>query len=242
MEIGDFINSIADFYEVSAAQQVDYIVFHLMEHGGRNSLTARMIEEAFEKSHLPKYGRTAQYLVDAVKKKRYVKLATGYALCRPERDAIRKKVGEPAAAKVNPTLRTLIPSLKSPNSQDYLEEAIRSFEAICYRAAIVMTWCLVYSEFKSWLFSNHLSALNAQMATWKNPKAIGRIEDFQDFVESQIIDTARAAKIIGKELHKNLIALLDKRNSLGHPTGKHVSDTVAQAFIEECVHDVLQKL
>lgn len=78
------------------------------------------------------------------------------------------------------------------------------------------------------------------MASWKVPKRIQRIEDFDELGERVVIDTAKTATALTKEQHKQIVALLDQRNSFAHPSGRKVSPALAEAYLIQIMDEVIQ--
>ena len=72
--------------------------------------------------------------------------------------------------------------------------------------------------------------------------SISSIEDMESVPERELIDTAKAAGALGKELHKSLVQLLDDRNSFAHPSGKPITASIAEAYIERAVLQVIAKI
>jgi hypothetical protein len=151
-----------------------------------------------------------------------------------------------AAVKRRPTrvvlatqLASLIGALPIGPRREYLQEALGCFESRFHRAAIVLTWCVAYDAIRAWFFANQTAAFNRIMSTWKRPKTIEAITDFDELTERAVLDTAKEAKVVTREQHKALVSLLDRRNSYAHPTGRAISDAAAEAFVEDAVQEVV---
>ena len=71
---------------------------------------------------------------------------------------------------------------------------------------------------------------------------ITKLDDFEEMKERTLIDTAKAAGILTKELTKSLIQLLDDRNSYAHASGKPITDSIAEAYIERAVHHAIAEM
>jgi hypothetical protein len=129
--------------------------------------------------------------------------------------------------------------LADPNLREYLAEAINCFDSNYFRAAIVMAWCAGYGILRAYLFNRHLTALNTAMASWKTPRTIAKVEDFDELGERVVLDVAKGASAITKEQHKQLVALLDQRNSFAHPSGRKVSAPIAEAYLTQIIDEVI---
>jgi hypothetical protein len=148
-------------------------------------------------------------------------------------------LGRPAARNVSAGLRGTLGAIGDPAVKSYLEEAITCFEHNMLRSALIMTWCVAFGLFRSWLFRNHLAQLNAAMSAWKTPFQITKLDDFQDLTEGTVIDTARKAGLISKEQQKTLKGLLDQRNSFAHPTPKIITPSMTEAYIEAVLGEIV---
>lgn len=240
-----FIGSVEGFDSVPAAVQTDLLVLYLLRHGGASDVTASTIASLREALHLAPQPRLAQYLSEQTKKRgpkpgKYVKTKSGYVLERGYAKTLETQyAGRPSAKNLSASLRGTLSAAGDPAVRAYLEECIGCFEHNLLRSSIIMAWCVAYGSVRAWLFRNHLAALNAAMAAWKTPFQVAKLDDFQELTEAVIIDTARKSGILTKEQHKTLKQLLDQRNSYAHPTMKMVSPSVAEAYIETVLKEVL---
>lgn len=246
--IEGFADGIAGFALLSPREQNEWIMYYLMEIAGETSVTSTQIENARILLSLESY-RTANDLSERSKKRKghapaFCKLAKGYKLHRGTADklAVQLNGGRSASAqRTSSILRRTLAKLSGHPREPYLTEAVGCFEAKFYRAAIVLAWATAYDTFRHWLFDRHIVKFNAISSIWKKPVTIADIEDFESLTERVVIDTAKQAGIIKREAHKTLVALLDKRNSIAHPTGKLVTPTSADAYLEEIIDEVLMK-
>lgn len=240
-----FVAGIAEFDEIPTATQTDLLTWYLVHHGGTSAVTASALASLREALHLARQSRLPQYLSEQTRRRgsrpgKYVRTKSGYTLERGYSKSLEGKyLGRPAAKNVSAGLRGTLAAISDSAVKAYLEEAIGCFEQNFLRAAVVLTWCVAYGVFRSWLFRNHLASLNAAMAAWKTPVAIHALDDFQDLKEGVVIDTARKINAISREQAKTLKSLLDQRNSYAHPTLKPISPSVAEAYIEAVLAEIL---
>lgn len=248
MTVADTLSGLSDFGRRTGKEQVDLIVYALSTIEGKGSVKPSDVVRVYDDLDLPKYGRIPQYLSEQVKaargkKPRYLKKDGGYRLSQPVADecalALPLRKTKPVVAK---KLNDLLPLLPTSDAQNYLEEALGCFTSGYLRACIVMTWCLTYDLFRDWLLANHLPALNRQCATWKIPATITALDDLDGLNERTLLDTANKAGILSKELYKSLVQLLDDRNSYAHASGKPITESIAEAYIERAVHHVIAEL
>lgn len=240
----DFISRIPEFGDLSPKLQSDLLALYLMKEAGV-VVTSASIASLRNALHLPEYARISTYLSEQIKtnrgkKGRYVKLKSGYALERSYADALSSQyLGRPATKYLASSLRSTVSATSDPSVKAYLEEAIACFESGLLRSSLIMSWCVAYGLFRSWIFRNHLAQFNSVSALWKTPVSISVLDDFQELTESVVLDTARKAKLVSKEQLKVLKGLLDQRNSFAHPTSRSITPSMAEAYIEVVVKDVI---
>lgn len=242
----DFVQSINGFDALEVAAQCDLLAYYLLTHAGVDGVTGASICSLRSALHLPPYARAAAYLSENASKTRgkprpkYIKLRAGYALERSYASALTAEyLGRPGAKQVASGLRATLAATSDPAISAYLDEAVSCFEYRQYRSSVIMAWCVAYGLLRAWLYRNHLSALNAEVSTWKVPKLVRSLDDFQEHTEGTILETARKAGLVSKEQFKLLKRLLDDRNSFAHPTTRNMSPALAEAYIEAVLHDVI---
>lgn len=242
----EFIHSINGFDGLEMAVQCDLLAYYLLNHASVTGVTGAGICSLRSALHLPPYARASAYLSEnSVKSRskprpRYVKLSTGYALERSYASSLATEYfGRPGAKQIASGLRATLAATSDPAIIAYLEEAVSCFEYKQYRSSLIMSWCVAYGLLRAWLYRNHLASLNFEMSTWKAPKSIQSLDDFQEFTEGAIIETARKAGIISKEQFKLLKRLLDDRNSFAHPTTRNMTPAMGEAYIETVLKDVI---
>jgi hypothetical protein len=245
MSIEEYVRAVENFGQLSSAEQTPYLVFHLTDVSGARA-TPKTVTELRTRLRLPAYARISAHFSERSTPRSgmpllYVKLPDGsYALERELGDKIRAQTSGRATARATARdLRALVATVGDSAVRSYMEEAVGCFEDGHFRAAIVFTWCAAYSVFRLWLFSQKLSLLNTQLATWAKPKVIAVIDDFQELQEGTVIETSRKARIISKEQEKLLAKLLDERNSYAHASTVTASSPIAEAFIERAIKGVI---
>lgn len=244
----EFIAAVPGFFGLTLPVQTDLLACYLLAELGRTSLTAADLAQLRQQLQLTPHRSLATYLSNATragkgKQPKYLRASRGYALHRAYKEELRTiATGRPSAKAVARDLRAELAKVQDPDTGAYITEAVACFEFELFRAAIVLTWCVAYSHFRGWLFNKHLTPFNAAAALWKQPVTIQVVEDFQDLGEATVIDAARKAKIVSKELHKTLKHLLDQRNSYAHPSCKPIKSSIAEAYIDTTLHEVILKL
>jgi len=246
--IEQFAGGIGGFALLPPREQNEWIAYYLTEIAGATAVTSAQIAGARDQLSLEPY-RTAADLSERSKRRKgvlptFCKLPKGYKLHRAvvdKLDAQLNKERSSSAQKIASALLKTLAKISGHSREPYLAEAVGCFQHGFYRAAIVLAWAAAYDTFRHWIFGGHLDKFNAVSGTWKKPVAVIDIDDFESLTERVVIDTAKQAGILKKEAHKTLAALLDKRNSIAHPTGRLVTPALADAYLEEIIDEVLLK-
>ncbi len=238
-----FISRVPDFSALPSARQNEILVYCL-HCDGKAVVTVAEVDAHRLQLKLTPFTTAQQFSLHSKRIKgkgpRFVKAKKGYSLERGVFEELDKTFGQrPAAITIKHDLAKHIAKLAEPNLKDYLQETVHCFGHGYYRASIVMAWCAGYAILRNWLYSQHVTAMNAVMATWKAPKRISKVEDFEELAERVVLDTARTAAVLAKEQHKQLVALLDQRNSFAHPTGRKCSAPVAEAYLTQILDEVI---
>jgi len=249
-ELDKFLSRVENFTSLPDAQQNLILAYYVQavrdpSANGKQPIAVSEINSLREHLLLPEYTTASQFSIATAKigsvRPQLVKAKIGgYFLERETFERLAKQYGQrPVAVSIKSDLSKHLVSLKNDQLKEYLTEVINCFDSKFYRASIVLAWCAAYAIFREWLFAKHLVALNAQMATWKTPQRISKIEDFQDLGEAVVINSAKTASVITKEQHKQLIALLDQRNSFAHPSGRKISAPIAEAYHTQILDEVI---
>jgi hypothetical protein len=238
-----FISRVPDFSALPSARQNEILAYSL-HCDGKAVVTVAEVDAHRLQLKLPPFPTAKQFSLHCkgIKGKgpRFVKATKGYSLARGIFEELDRTFGQrPAALTIKHDLAKHIAELADPNLKDYLQETVNCFDHGYYRASIVMAWCAGFAILRDWLYSRHLAAMNAVMAKWKSPRHISKIEDFEELSERVVLDTARTATVVTKEQHKQLVALLDQRNSFAHPTGRKCSAPVAEAYLTQILDEVI---
>jgi hypothetical protein len=237
-----FARSVAGFSALSTREQVEVLVYYWTAIVGNSAATGSDVENLRLLLKMPRGGAAATLSSNSRgKARRFVKLPRGYSLARNAEPEVLKRLGRPTAQETSRALREHVGQISSGPLRDYLTEATGAFESGFLRASIVMSWCAAFYVFRDWLFNTHVQALNQHMSTWKKPKTISTVEDFDDLNERTVLDLAKDSSVLPKGHHKSLVALLDQRNAYAHPSGRSVSEAVAEAFIQQVITEVLSR-
>jgi len=250
-DLETFLAKVKDFSSMRASQQNEVLAYYIQavrnpKANGREPVLVSEIDSLRKHLLLPKHNTAVQFSNGCSKSNGkmpvFIKTKGGYFLARDAFESYKKSLsGRPTAVVVKSGLEKHLAALKDPALKEYLTEAINCFDSQYFRAAIVMGWCAGYAIFRQYLFSRHLTAINTTMSAWKTPKKINVIEDFDELGERVVIDTAKSASAITKEQLKQLVKLLDERNSFAHPSGRKVSPSLAESYLIQIMDEIIKK-
>jgi len=131
----------------------------------------------------------------------------------------------------------------------YYDEAFRAAEANCFKAGMVMLWCGAISRLQAQVRKLGLTAFNATSIKIKDIKSgpykyfnkeysITMDNELQVITDSDLILIVSA--MVGLDINQTeaILALLDTRNSCGHPSAYSVEEIHFAHFATE-VHNLI---
>jgi hypothetical protein len=152
---------------------------------------------------------------------------------------------EPFQKETSGTLRSLTGKLLLTPERDFLDEAIKCYEAKAYRAAIIMVWILAMDHLQDFILKHSLEDFNRALAKVNDRRVkVTKVtckDDFGDIPESKFIELARAAGAISHDVRKILDGKLGIRNSYAHPSSLTLSPVKAAEFITDLTDNVISK-
>jgi len=247
----EFISKTENFDTLSASSKCDYFIYFLTEFKGMNGVRPKDVEDCFTELKIQKYSNVAQYLTTNSKRikskaAKFIKQKDLYHLERKCKEEIKTKIHiDKPFIETNKTLRSLLPKLKNKSEQDFLIDAIKSFEVEAFRSSIVMVWLLTIDHLYEYILVNKLTDFNTELAkvTDKRVKAtiINSKDDFSDIPEGKFIELCRASKIISNDVRKILEEKLGTRNSAAHPSNINIGRGKTFDFIEDLINNVISK-
>lgn len=163
----------------------------------------------------------------------------------PFKDRLPAGKDQPVHRETSTALRGLVGRLGVTPERDFLDEAIKCYEAKAYRAAIIMVWILTMDHLQELIFKRHLAAFNLELAKVSDKRVkvtkITSGDDFGDIPENKLIELARAAGVINNDVRKILDTKLGIRNSYAHPSNVTLSPVKAAEFIMDLTDNVILK-
>jgi hypothetical protein len=177
-----------------------------------------------------------------------IRTRAGYKLEGSLRRSLDAKYGaHSSVVAVTKLLSELPKKLPELSEQIYLSEALDCYKVRAYRAAIIMVWNLSFDHLVRWITGDakRLSDFNHTIGVRFPKKAscqVNKIEDMEEFKESETIEILRTAKLISKNVVEILRDKLKRRNIAAHPSPVVVTQAQADDAITDLVNNVVLAL
>lgn len=145
MIIEEYVDRIEDFLLLKSSEQIPYLGYYLTHYQGKESFTAKNIEDCFNSLQLPPYSNISAYLSKERKSKRMLAHKNGgYKLAKLVENEISDRIGE---LKVNEPTDNYFPLELLSNTRSYItktaKQAIQCYDYQFYDACLVMTRRLI---------------------------------------------------------------------------------------------------
>lgn len=229
---------------MSTNEQIARTAWFIHKISGKSRISPRDVADQYRSIHLNP-PQTSVYLPRLAEKRPPILLwdKGGYFLEGRERKRLDDLLAPKSErAVVSRLLSGLTESVAEGPERTFLDEAIRCYEVAAFRAAIVMTWNLAYDHLRRFVFEEptRLQAFNegATKRFPKNPRPVSKIEDFDEYKESEFIDACGTGKVINKNLETMLREKLRRRNMAAHPS----SITILQPQTDDVITDLVKNV
>jgi len=251
-ELEKFLRRVPNFYESGHVEKISLFGWYLHAVEMNTRFSGSEILRCYDDSHIKRPSNINQQLADLLRKNPpdLLRDSKGYYLERRKRSALDAVYLENESKVQTSQLIEDLPSLiANLNEKNFLTESLVCYRNGAFRAAIVMTWNLVYSHFCEWLLRHHLAKFNTQWPI-RYPdhhkkskiKTVQQYDHFSELKESEVIEISRSAGLIDQAMHKSLIEKLGKRNTAAHPSTQTITQIQADEVIHDLVANVLLKL
>lgn len=148
----------------------------------------------------------------------------------------------PATVQIASTLRAHLTEISNPEVREFVEEAVKCYEAELLRSAVVMSWVGALAVLQDYVVRRRLVDFNAEAkrvnSSWKtavNADDLGRMK------ESDFLDRLAAISVLGKNVKERLKIQLDLRNSCGHPNSFALGPHTVTSHIEILILNVFKR-
>jgi hypothetical protein len=242
--LADYIGSVDGFDALSQTDKIRHFAWYLDRHRNKQKIRTSDITGCFDEVHLHR-PKNASQMVSSLIGRDLIRDGDGFRVAKRLRDVLdAKQLGRDETIAVDVLLSELPAKLSDVAQQDYLHEALVCFRHRAFRAAVVMTWNIVYDHLVTIVVLKHLTVFNANLAGMfgGKKKPVATRDDFQQLKEFETIQVCIAAGIVSKEVGKVLKEKLDKRNSSAHPSGARIDKLQTEAFISDLLNNAMLKI
>jgi len=171
-----------------------------------------------------------------------VRTPKGWELSTDGRAAVTRLLGGQTTPVAASTLRSHLATIKSPDVQSFVEEAIGSIDSRHFRAAIVLSWVGALAVLYDHVVANHLPAFNTEAlrrdVKWKAAKTTDDLTRLKEFDFLQVL---AAISVIGKNVKTELEGCLTLRNGAGHPNSLRIAEHRVNSHVETLVLNVFAR-
>jgi hypothetical protein len=249
MKLTDVVPAIANFDGWNHPQKILFFGWFLHYHQACERFSQSDIRLCYDSLNVQKPSNIGAYFVSLERSnpKRLLRDRGGFYLPKQLREEFDKSYGERATmVQVHDLLAKLPSHISNTTERVFLEETLVCFRHKAFRAAIVMCWNLAFDHLRSYMLSYHLPAFNAQFPKVspkkRLPAGVARVEDFDEFKESEVLEICRGANIINGNVFKILDEKLARRNIAAHPSTVVITQLQAEDFISDLVNNVVLRL
>ncbi len=242
--LAEYVRGVEGFDRLNHTDKIRHFAWYLDRHRQKAKFRTSDITGCFDELHLHRPKNASQMVLSLVGRD-LLRDGDGFRVAKPLRDALDgKHLARDETVAVDALLSALPAKLSDAAQQDYLSEALVCFRHQAFRAAVVMTWNVVFDHLMTVVVANHLVAFNSRMAGMfgGKKKAVATRDDFQRLKESEVIEVCVAANLVSKEVGKVLEEKLDKRNSAAHPSGSRIDKLQTEAFISDLINNAMLKI
>lgn len=249
MDLKDLIDLVDDFDSKEPREKIRLFAWFLHAHRKKETFDNAAIRACFREIHALDPGVSVYLPRMADRRPRdLVRHGGGYKLEGGIRRALDAAYGaHESVVAVTRLLSDLPARLPNAYERTFLIETLDCYKVRAYRAAIVMTWNLGFYHLLRWILddANRLASFNAAIPT-RFPKKvfvrISRLDDFEQFKESETIDLCRVANLFSKNVVEILRDKLKRRNMAAHPSQVVITQSQADDMITDLVNNVVLAL
>jgi hypothetical protein len=237
---------LIDFLASRNLSQQDKVLFILLSQDG-NHLSARNIQSVALAHGVKQITawNVPRTLANAYEKGYAVKMPEGWILTPSGRKYVRDTYlpNDPVLTReVAVGLRSHLDKISSPDTREFVAEAIGCLEADLKRSAVVMSWIGAISVLYDFVIANRLADFNAKAKDVKRDwKPAVTKDDLARMKESEFLDILAQLSVIGGSVKEELKSSLRLRNSCGHPNSYQIGKHQVQHHIEFLILNVFGK-
>jgi hypothetical protein len=250
-ELEQLVESIDRFDSWGHAEKIRFFAWFIHSKKDQDRFDPAALRLCYEEIDIEKPSNINPYIATLEKKKPKDILRDGRGLYLPRhvKDDLEQRYGQrKSTVQITKLLADLPQRVPDLAERTFLDEAMTCFRYEAFRAAMVMAWNLAFHHLCDFVLTKKLTEFNTQWplnfpGMHKKPKQIAKMEDFADELkESEVITICGSARIITGDMQNVLTVGLKRRNTAAHPSGATITQTQAEAHIEDLVLNFVLKL
>lgn len=249
MNLKEFTSQVVGFTSLSHPDKILHFGWYLHKHMNKLIFTQADIRGCYTDQHIQPPNLSESFARLVSRKPRVILMEKGcYKLEHSARQKLDEKYGEhETTIAVSAMLRDLPGKIADQTQRIFLSEALTCYNHKAFRGASIMAWNLAYDHLLRWLIADpvRLAAFNAKITAVVGGKkfigfAVTKREDFEEFMESQVLEIAGSASVFTSKSTKTILDVqLKKRNLAAHPTLLSIGAAQAEDAITSLVQNVV---
>ncbi len=243
-ELRIFVKSISYFQKKYFVDKIILFGYYLQKKENFDYFTIENIKECFLEaaSHNPKnFGDLFTKLAEV---NRIIPKNGGWILSGLEEDNVEQNdLGALPMVAIKDELRAL-PEKLPKVQRKFVNEILGCLQVQAWRGVIVLTWILTMEHLQKTILSENLEKFNEILSETKRYKdtSVNKIEDFEEINDKDFLRTIRSCGMISGSQYNILDTRLKERNRYAHPTNLEITDTIAIAFLEDLINNIILKI
>jgi len=243
-ELRIFVKSISYFQKKYFVDKIVLFGYYLQKKENFDFFTMENIKECFLKAASPKPKNFTDLFTKLEQVNRIIPKEEGWVLSGLEEDEVeRNDLGKLPMVSIKNELKALLEKVPGIQ-QKFVNEVLGCLQVQAWRGAIVLTWILTVEHLQKIILSENLEKFNeilSETRLYQNI-SINQIEDFEEIKDNDFLLTIRTIGMISGSQYNILDTRLKERNRYAHPTNLEITDTIAIAFIEDLVNNIILKI
>lgn len=250
MTPSEFAGSVDKFSGLNTTEKIKRFCWYLVARCGIATFNATDVKRCFEDAKYPVPSSVQPFLTSLAKQSTpfLIRTKSGFSLSRHAHEQFDRQLGNrPETIAVTTSLKELPSKIAIQAESTFLQEAINCFQVKAFRATIVMTWNLTFDHFCNSILgdTSRLASFNTQLPI-RYPKlkapSIAKREDFSNLKEGEVLEVAKSAGLISKDLFNIMDSKLKLRNTAAHPSSVVITQHMAEGFVLDLAQNVLLTL
>jgi hypothetical protein len=238
------VKNIPYFRKKYFVDQIVLFGYYLQKKENYDSFSIKNIEECFSLSASPSPTNFSDLFKRLSKVNRIIPKNNTWVLSGLEEENIEEnELGLRSLTTVKDELRTL-PEKFPDVQQKFVNEILGCLQVQAWRGVIVLTWILTIDHLQKIILSNNLEKFNEILSETRayHDTVITQIEDFEKMKDIDFLRTVKTCGIISGSQFNILETRLKERNRYAHPTNLEITDTIATAFLEDLINNIILKI